>query len=236
MTEPSARFERLTGLIEHYGTTAAAVSHEAGYDRTTLRALLNRPTSKLRPRMAEDFARVLRCTPEYLLGLSDEITYHPDGLIFQREWDQSGCELAARLRHFREKCEMSQRDVAVRLGLTGAGYAAYETGRNKPSARRRAELCDIFGLADRSLERDEIEPEVQRFLKKVDPPAPTRVVPAHPAPSTPAAPEPAKDRIDFRSEGADLVRVDIDLLLPFDGAMEVIALARKLAASRPVSR
>lgn len=49
-----------------------------------------------------------------------------------------------RLKEFREKANLSQRDIARLLNMTQQGYWAWEVGKNSPNPEQILQLCDIF--------------------------------------------------------------------------------------------
>ena len=53
---------------------------------------------------------------------------------------------ACRLRALREDKGLSQREVALRLGITRAAYNKYECGVSKP-VRKLEELSSLFGVS-----------------------------------------------------------------------------------------
>jgi transcriptional regulator with XRE-family HTH domain len=49
-----------------------------------------------------------------------------------------------KLKAYREKTNMSQRDVASALGITQAHYWKWEKGKSFPNAKQIIQLCEIF--------------------------------------------------------------------------------------------
>lgn len=49
-----------------------------------------------------------------------------------------------KLKEFREKLNMSQRDVANALQITQAYYWKWENGKGLPNAQQILDLCELF--------------------------------------------------------------------------------------------
>lgn len=49
-----------------------------------------------------------------------------------------------KLKEFREKLNLNQREIAKMLNITQAYYWCWETGKNFPNAKQILELCKIF--------------------------------------------------------------------------------------------
>ncbi len=59
--------------------------------------------------------------------------------------------LVLRLKEFRKKHNMSQRDVAELMMITQAYYWLWENGKNFPNAKQIIKLCDIFKCSPNDL-------------------------------------------------------------------------------------
>ncbi len=55
-------------------------------------------------------------------------------------------ELGARLKHYRENCELSQQQVANVLNIDRSTYTYYETGKTTPSASMLLKLSKIYNV------------------------------------------------------------------------------------------
>lgn len=49
-----------------------------------------------------------------------------------------------RLKEYRQKLNLTQRDMADRLEMTQANYWLWETGKSFPNAKQILQLCEIF--------------------------------------------------------------------------------------------
>jgi transcriptional regulator with XRE-family HTH domain len=56
-----------------------------------------------------------------------------------------------RLKEFRKKANMSQRDVASAMNITQAYYCYWEKEINYPNAKQIKQLCKIFGCTPNDL-------------------------------------------------------------------------------------
>ena len=54
--------------------------------------------------------------------------------------------LSARLKIYREKCALTQRQLAALLNLDRSTYSYYETGKSQPSLTTIGKLAKIFGV------------------------------------------------------------------------------------------
>ncbi len=82
--------------------------------------------------------------------------------------------IGARIRAYREKCGITQRELAEQIGVQYAVISNWETGRNRPNVDILLKLCDAFcTTADELLglqksESDGFSPEAIRVAKKFD--------------------------------------------------------------------
>lgn len=58
--------------------------------------------------------------------------------------ERMGAELGARLKEKRKAAKLTQTDIANKIGITQAGYAFYENGRNEPDIETLRKLADLF--------------------------------------------------------------------------------------------
>ncbi|MGE4320513.1 MAG: helix-turn-helix domain-containing protein [Acholeplasmataceae bacterium] len=56
-----------------------------------------------------------------------------------------------KLKAYREKLKMSQRDVAGAMGIAQAHYWKWETGKSFPNAKQILQLCEIFKCSPNDL-------------------------------------------------------------------------------------
>ena len=56
-----------------------------------------------------------------------------------------------KLKEYREKLKLSQRDVALMLEMTQQGYHKWESGMSLPNAKQIIKLCDIFKCSPNDL-------------------------------------------------------------------------------------
>lgn len=49
-----------------------------------------------------------------------------------------------KLKEYREKAKLSQRDIAKLLGISQASYWEWESGKSFPSSKRIKQLCEIL--------------------------------------------------------------------------------------------
>jgi len=56
-----------------------------------------------------------------------------------------------RLREYRNKSGMSQRDIAKLLGITQAYYWKWENKKSSPDAKQIMQLCNIFKCSPNEL-------------------------------------------------------------------------------------
>ena len=54
---------------------------------------------------------------------------------------------ADRLKECRKNKDITQRDVAVDLGLTDRGYQNYELGKREPNHETTVKIADYFGVS-----------------------------------------------------------------------------------------
>lgn len=52
--------------------------------------------------------------------------------------------LSERLKTKRKQLEMTQQNIAGKLGITQSTYAYYETGKNEPDLETLRKIADIF--------------------------------------------------------------------------------------------
>lgn len=52
-----------------------------------------------------------------------------------------------RLRDLREDSDMSQKELARRLGMSQTGYSKYETGENNVPAEMLIKLAELYGTS-----------------------------------------------------------------------------------------
>ena len=52
-----------------------------------------------------------------------------------------------RLKSIRLECEMKQKDVYEKLGVSPNCYASYEQGRTEPNIETIVKLCEIFEVS-----------------------------------------------------------------------------------------
>jgi len=60
-------------------------------------------------------------------------------------------KFAERLREVRAAKGISQRDVALALGISDVSYGAWERGQAEPSIGKLEKLCGMFGVSADSL-------------------------------------------------------------------------------------
>ncbi len=56
-----------------------------------------------------------------------------------------------RLKEYRKRLKLTQRDMAERLEMTQANYWLWETGKSFPNAKQILQLCDIFNCTPNDL-------------------------------------------------------------------------------------
>lgn len=56
-----------------------------------------------------------------------------------------------RLKEYREKSNMTQRDVAKAMNISQSYYWSWENGKLLPNAKQILDLCDIFGVTPNDL-------------------------------------------------------------------------------------
>lgn len=56
-----------------------------------------------------------------------------------------------KLKEYREKLNMSQRDIAEKLNMTQQGYFKWEKGLTFPNPDRILKLCEIFNCTPNDL-------------------------------------------------------------------------------------
>ena len=71
--------------------------------------------------------------------------------------------LANRLREYRKKNKLTQKDVADYLGITESGYGYYEQDRNKPSLETLRKLAKKYNVSVAVLTGEEEESDEQEF-------------------------------------------------------------------------
>ncbi|MEC7121215.1 MAG: helix-turn-helix transcriptional regulator [Pseudomonadota bacterium] len=79
--------------------------------------------------------------------------------------------LAERLRHLRKQAGLSQKALAVRLGISGPAVAQWETGRHRPDTRWLPKLATLLNC-----QVSDLRPDL--FLNQSAEPNPTVVTPA----------------------------------------------------------
>lgn len=55
-------------------------------------------------------------------------------------------EIAEKLRHYRESCALSQKQVADALNIERSTYTKYESGVSEPSAKTLVKIAKIFNI------------------------------------------------------------------------------------------
>ncbi len=85
--------------------------------------------------------------------------------------------LASNLRHLRKSMNMSQEDLAARVGLNRGNIASYEKGTAEPKVCNLFRLSEVFGVDPRQLVWTDLtkhqpsanghSPEVHRFTKEM---------------------------------------------------------------------
>ena len=55
-------------------------------------------------------------------------------------------EIAEKLRHYRESCALSQKQVADALNIERSTYTKYESGATEPSAKTLVKIAKIFNI------------------------------------------------------------------------------------------
>lgn len=56
-----------------------------------------------------------------------------------------------RLKEVRKKAKMTQKDVAMTIGVTQSGYSNWEKGKRSPNATQIMQLCNIFSCTPNDL-------------------------------------------------------------------------------------
>jgi transcriptional regulator with XRE-family HTH domain len=216
--------------MDHYGLTPSRLSHMAGHDHSLLLRFFKRPQGKLNAAILERVARTLHCTVAYLRGDSDEITLQPTFETPRSVLERPSEVLGFTIRFYREKAGLSRKQISDEFSVTRAAVHSWEGGINTPPLDKLRMLSKMFGLPEHTLESKEIDPEVQRALEfeRIRVARRTSIQTA-PAPLQPVSTSESQ-RVEFASVG-DQVRIDVQATLPFEAAMEVIALVRKHMAS-----
>lgn len=60
-------------------------------------------------------------------------------------------EIGARIRKYREACNMSQKELAERLHISGSRISNWEQGINRPDADMIADLCSVLQVSPSEL-------------------------------------------------------------------------------------
>lgn len=55
------------------------------------------------------------------------------------------------LKHFREEKGLTQRDVAIKLGIAQNTVSSWETDRTEPNLTQLAQLADLYGITREEL-------------------------------------------------------------------------------------
>lgn len=56
-----------------------------------------------------------------------------------------------KLREYREKSNLSQREIADRLNISQPYYWSWENGKGLPDAKQILELCEVFNCSPNDL-------------------------------------------------------------------------------------
>lgn len=81
--------------------------------------------------------------------------------------------ICERIRYYREKCGIEQKEMAKKLGITGNSISNWETGRSRPDVNLLPAICkilditlyDLYNLAESSANAD-LTSEQQSILSK----------------------------------------------------------------------
>ena len=66
-------------------------------------------------------------------------------------------KLAEKIRHLRERADLTQQEVADKLLKERSTYSYYEIGKTEPSFFVLLELSDIFGVSFETLISDDMD-------------------------------------------------------------------------------
>ena len=56
-------------------------------------------------------------------------------------------KLCENLKHARKVCTLTQKQMAVKLGVVESCYANWEQGRTEPNVEMLRKLCEIFDIS-----------------------------------------------------------------------------------------
>jgi DNA-binding XRE family transcriptional regulator len=56
-------------------------------------------------------------------------------------------KLCENLKHARRVCNLTQKQMAIKLGVVESCYANWEQGRTEPNVEMLRKLCEIFDIS-----------------------------------------------------------------------------------------
>ena len=138
--------DRIKSRRQDLGLSVDEVAAALELSRATVYRYESQEIIKIPTAILNPLSRVLRTTPEYLLGRTDEPEVEP----------METTAFASRLQILRKNEGLSQAEVAKRLGCCRAAIAMYETGEREPSLSMLCRIADFFHVTtDELLGRDQ---------------------------------------------------------------------------------
>lgn len=81
-------------------------------------------------------------------------------------------EIGYRIRMFREQAKMSQKEFAVKLGVSNARVSNWETGANRPDVDTIALICEVLDVSANELlntqPQEQLSPEALSFAREYE--------------------------------------------------------------------
>lgn len=102
------------------------------------------------PRYVRQLSIIMNVSYEYLMGRQEEDAHIVSADAHDAPEDYEGYDLGAAIKDFRTECNLSQCELATRMGVSEACIQQWESRIRVPKTKDLAELCKVFsqcGLA-----------------------------------------------------------------------------------------